>query len=149
MLVSIQFINEAADSCWLCLESLPFMVNGVEKFSPESVLAMESFFERFCGPNCGKTECPLSESEIQLQFGAYLGEVVRRGLRKGCQWNRDDVTEGISGLILPTGTIVHPMEFILQQITVYQAGNLVKWCEDQAGLPIGIRAGNEAAFVSP
>ena len=147
--MSMQFIKEAADGGWECLESFPSTpARGGQKFSPESILALEDFFGRFCGSNWGKTGCPISESEIQLQFGAYLGEVLRRSLSNGCQWNRDDVTEGISGLILPTGIIVYPMEFMVQQIAAYQPGNLIRWCEAQAGLRTGVGAGNEAAFES-
>jgi hypothetical protein len=145
--MSTQFIKAAAASCWHCLENLSCLLTpGIQRYSPESVLAMESFFRNFCGDNWGKTRCPLSESEIQLQFGAYLGEVVRRTLSKGCQWNRDDVTEGISGLLLPTGIVVYPMEFIGKQISAFQPGNFVKWCEAQAGLRSGVGAGNDAAF---
>jgi hypothetical protein len=147
--MGIQFIKEAADRGWQCLESLPAMpAPGGQKFSPESILALEGFLGRYCGSNWGKTGCPLSESEIQLQFGAYLGEVVRHSLLNGCQWNRDDITEGISGLILPTAIIVFPMEFIVQQIAAYQPGNLIRWCEAQAGLRTGVGAGTGAAFES-
>ena len=149
MLMSAQFIKAAADRGWECLESLASTpAPGGQKFSPESLLALEDFFERYCGSNWGKTGCPLSESEIQLQFGAYLGEVVRRSLANGCQWNRDDVTEGISGLILPTGTIVFPMEFMVQQVATHQPGNLIRWCEAQAGWRTGVGTGNEAACGS-
>ncbi len=147
--MSVKFIKEAADRGWNYLEVLPSVpATGSQKFSPESILALEDFFGRFCGSNWGKTVCPLSESEIQLQFGAYLGEVVRHSLLNGCQWNRDDITEGISGLILPTAIIVFPMEFIVQQIAAYQPGNLIRWCEAQAGLRTGVGAGTGAAFES-
>ena len=149
MPISTQFIKEAADNCWQCLENLSCLPTpSSQSFSPGSVMALEIFFTRFCGPNWGKAGCPLSESEIQLRFGAYLGEVVRRSLSNGCQWYRDDLTEGICGLLLPSGIIIFPMEFIGKQTAAYQPGNLVKWCEAQAGLRSGFEARNEAAFES-
>jgi hypothetical protein len=147
--MSTQFIKDAADRCWQCLEDLSCLPTpSSQKFSPGSVLALENFFQRFCGPNWGRAACPLSEREIQLGLGAYLGEVVRRSLASGCQWHRDDMTEGICGLLLPAGVVVFPMEFIGTQIARYQSGNLVQWCEAQAGLRIRFANGNEAASES-
>jgi len=47
--------------------------------------------------------------------------MVRCGLTNGCQWQRDDATEGISGSLLPSGMAVLPMEFLGHQSAAISA----------------------------
>jgi hypothetical protein len=138
-----QDIDKASEWIAKALRSSNYRAN----FSPQSLWDIDLFFDEHSLNGAPKPKGLLSEQLGSRLFslGAYVGEVVRRGV--GVEWQTDDSDpkgEINIALKLPDGSLIWPVQRVMKRLKNGSEDGIAAY-----GAALGLAVGQKPAPFSP